>query len=282
MEITQIKQSLDVTSKLLKSTEVTKENQFEEALRQTAIILAQTASTNISRQLLSTSKDVWYCFESIIDDHNEYLRKHGVEKTDEFILRTRLVRGCVLLARNVSVGYNELMMLSTSEVRLFANENNVLLDDVNDVKSLYVMDDQVTLQLTSKYIEEFITNQNNVELSSILMNAIVSNLQFLSNLTAVKFQIKNYGLIFEVLGQFNKFKTNIPTSQLFNVSLPLIRFTNNIYNDEEFVNLCLKTETMKFSDIFTTYFVPMRDIALTEDDNGLSEEQKDQVEVFNQ
>ncbi|KAG7928106.1 hypothetical protein KL925_001406 [Ogataea polymorpha] len=227
------------------------EPEIKECLSKFSFLLVLTSNDATERQMLSNSLSIWTKINEAIQVYMENTGKDPqTTRTPLICYRTRLIRGVILLARNLIVGLRSLLLYSDAERADFYSRIGIRNKDISGnllIQSLYVnhSNNIIPLCLTFLDIIKELEESGSPEFVDVYYNAMVACFEYLTNITNISTDLKknvtpdyNADTLLEFLSALPTYWDIFARLNIVETNLLLCVFIyfRNLFNDDELLS----------------------------------------------
>ncbi|KAG7923900.1 hypothetical protein KL905_000054 [Ogataea polymorpha] len=268
------------------------EPEIKECLSKFSFLLVLTSNDATERQMLSNSLSIWTKINEAIQVYMENTGKDPqTTRTPLICYRTRLIRGVILLARNLIVGLRSLLLYSDAERADFYSRIGIRNKDISGnllIQSLYVnhSNNIIPLCLTFLDIIKELEESGSPEFVDVYYNAMVACFEYLTNITNISTDLKKNATPDYNADTLLEFLSALPTYwDIFarlnivetNLLLCVFIYFRNLFNDDELLSKIFHHHPRALVNLVGTCLLKL--MPSVRNNEKFTEEQLEQLEI---
>ncbi|KAG7882453.1 hypothetical protein KL935_001609 [Ogataea polymorpha] len=268
------------------------EPEIKECLSKFSFLLVLTSNDATERQMLSNSLSIWTKINEAIQVYMENTGKDPqTTRTPLICYRTRLIRGVILLARNLIVGLRSLLLYSDAERADFYSRIGIRNKDISGnllIQSLYVnhSNNIIPLCLTFLDIIKELEESGSPEFVDVYYNAMVACFEYLTNITNISTDLKknvtpdyNADTLLEFLSALPTYWDIFARLNIVETNLLLCVFIyfRNLFNDDELLSKIFHHHPRALVNLVGTCLLKL--MPSVRNNEKFTEEQLEQLEI---
>ncbi|KAG7886402.1 hypothetical protein KL938_000055 [Ogataea parapolymorpha] len=268
------------------------EPEIKECLSKFSFLLVLTSNDATERQMLSNSLSIWTKINEAIQVYMENTGKDPqTTRTPLICYRTRLIRGVILLARNLIVGLRSLLLYSDAERADFYSRIGLRNKDISGdllIQSLYVNHSNNIIPLCLTFLDMIkeLEESGFPEFVDVYYNAMVACFEYLTNITNISTELKKnvtpdynadtlLGFLAALPNYWDMFaRLNIVETNLL---LCVFIYFRNLFNDDELLSKIFHDHPLAIVNLVGTCL--LRLMPFVRNNEKFTEEQLEQLEI---